>query len=447
MTIMEQRLERAYRVLSGDDSDERACEAIPESACTDVPRNYVANVANGACTKLAEQIAGPNLVLPWLLGAVGTPAGLIGLLMPIKQVGALLPQLFVAGRIRAVARRKWVWAGAGGVQAVAMLLIALAVLVLPPVAAGVTVVAVFAAFSVASGTASVAFQDVTAKTVPKGRRGRLLSNRAFIGGVLTMVAGWAMQQWLGDGSAVAPYVIPVVVAAGLWAVAAVLFAVITEHPGATEGGRRLIDELGAGLGLVRRIRGYRRFLGVRALLLSVELAMPFYALHAQALFDDGLMVLGGFVITVGLGNVLSSPVWGRFSDRSSRTVLIASGVLAAAIAALALLVGLLPEALRSAWLYALVFVLLGIAEQGVRLGRKTYLVDAAPADERALYVAFSNTSVGLLALAGGALGVLAQWLGVAAVVALLGVLGAGGALMARIMPEAEHMLGGGQEGR
>lgn len=442
MSILSERLERAYYVLSGDDSDERACAAIPDSACTALPRNYLLNVGNGACTKLAEQIAGPNLVLPWLLGALGAPASIIGLLMPVKQFAALLPQLFVAGRIRGVARRKWVWTAAGLIQAVALLVIAAAALVLPPLAAGVAVLAVFALFSVASGTGSVAFQDVAAKTVPKGRRGRMLSNRAMIGGVLTMIAGLVIQRWVGAGSAVVTYTLPVVVAAGLWAAAAVLFAAIREHPGATDGGRRLADEIGAGMRLFARESGYRRFLGVRALLLSVELAMPFYALYAQSLFDNGAAVLGLFLLAVGLGNVLSSPVWGRFSDRSSRTVLIASGCLAAAIAVVALAIGALPHAWRSPWLYAVVFVLLGIAEQGVRLGRKTYLVDAAPADDRPLYVAFANTGVGVLALAGGVVGAAVQFHGAGAAIMILGVLSVLGALVGLMMPEAERMLAG-----
>jgi hypothetical protein len=48
--------------------------------------------------------------------------------------------------------------------------------------AGVAVVAALAAFSAASGVGSVAFKDVLAKTIPKGRRGRLLGFRATVGG-------------------------------------------------------------------------------------------------------------------------------------------------------------------------------------------------------------------------------------------------------------------------
>ncbi len=436
----EASLERVYRVLSGDDSDERACEAIPDSACTDVPRNYVCNVGNGAASKLAEQIGGPNLVLPWLLSTIGAPAFIIGFLMPIKQAGSLAPQLLVSGQIRRLARRKWVWVGSGVIQALMLVLIALVALTLDPLLAGLLVLLLFAVFSVFSGVASVAFQDVTGKTIPKGRRGRMLSNRAAIGGLLTLVAGLILHYGVGDSANEFTYAGMVVMAAGLWIIAAWLFAIIQEERGATQGGRNPVEELAQGLKVTRSLLGYRRYLYTRALLLSVELAMPFYALHGREVFGGEVAALGVFIVTVGLASVISSPVWGYFSDRSSRTVLSLSGVLAAAAGLVALLIAALPDTLQSAYAYTLVFMLLGIAEAGVRLGRKTYLVDAAPKDERPLYVAFSNTSIGVLALGAGAFGLVAQVFGVNVLVLLLVLLAMAGAVAAWRMPEAEDMI-------
>ncbi|MCC5857442.1 MAG: MFS transporter [Ectothiorhodospiraceae bacterium] len=435
----ESRLDRVYRILSGDDSDERACEAIPDSACTDVPRNYVCNVGNGAASKLAEQIGGPNLVLPWLLSAIGTPAAVIGFLMPIRQAGSLAPQLLISGQIRRLALRKWVWVGSAAIQALMLALIGAAALFLEPLMAGVLVLLLFAVFSIFSGIASVAFQDVTGKTIPKGRRGRMLSNRAAIGGLLTLTAGLVLHYGIGDSADEYTYAGMVLIAAGLWLVAAWLFAAIQEVPGATGGGRNPVQELAQGMRVTRRYPGYRRYLYARGLLLSVELAMPFYALHGREVFGGEVAALGVFIVTVGLASVISSPVWGYFSDRSSRTVLGLSGVLAAAAGLVALVIAILPETLQSAYAYTLVFMLLGIAEAGVRLGRKTYLVDAAPADERPLYVAFSNTSIGLLALGAGAFGLVAQLLGVNVLVGLLIVLALLGAWAAWWMPEAERM--------
>lgn len=44
----------------------------------------------------------------------GGPGDFLALIVPLREVGALLPQLFIAGFLRRLALRKWVWvAGAG----------------------------------------------------------------------------------------------------------------------------------------------------------------------------------------------------------------------------------------------------------------------------------------------------------------------------------------------
>ena len=72
---------------------------------------------------------------------------------------------------------------------------------------------------------------------------------------------------------------------------------------------------------------------------------------------------------------------------------------------------------------ALLFVLM-IAHQGVRLGRSVHVVDMADRDSRATYTALSNSVVGLILLAGGIFGVIAQWLGIGAVLAIFTLMAA-----------------------
>lgn len=433
-------LDRAYEFLSGDDSADRSCTAIPDSACTALPRNYLLNVANGACTKLAEQLASPGLVLPWVIGALGAPAFLIGLLQPVKQAASLLPQLAAAGAIRRLARRKWAWVAAGVTQAVCLLLMIPAALLLPPTAAGIAIVALLALFSAASGVGSVAFQDVTGKTVPKGRRGRMLANRAAIGGALTLAAGIGLRWGLeGEAESLFPYLMLIGAAAILWALGALCFAAITEEEGAREGGKTPLDSFREGLHLMRDKPGFRKFLLARNLLLSVELAMPAYALHARNTVGEGLDGLGLFVIAVGIAAILSSPFWGLFADRSSRLVMALSGLVAALAAFLALALPRLDDTYQTPAAYALVFVLIGIAEAGVRLGRKTYLVDGAPPDQKGLYAAFSNTATGVLTVVAGAIGASVLAIGVEKAILLLGALGILSALVCARLPEADRM--------
>ncbi|MFC4351238.1 MFS transporter [Fodinicurvata halophila] len=433
-------LERLYAVLAGDDSQDRACDAIPERACTSVPANFFLNLLNGVCTKLAEQLVSPGLTLPWLLTAIGVPASMVGFLSPIKQVGALLPQLFVAARIRQLARRKWVWLGAGVFQSFCLLLMIPAVLLLSDWAAGLTVLGLLTLFSIASGAGSVSFQDVMGKTIPKGRRGRLLANRAAFGGVLTLAAGLGLRFFLNEEGNAGHYILLLGTAALLWMVAACLFAAIREVPGEQQGGRNAIEEAGKGMTLVRQVNGYRKYLSARAALTSVEVAMPLFVLHAYQRVSEGMSALAVFIVSVGLASILSSPFWGKLSDQTARRVMIQAGGMGVIAGFLALILGWLGPEQLSVYSYAPVFFLLGIAEAGARLGRKTYLVDAAPTEERPLYVAFANSAIGLVALVLGGLGILADLLTPASALVAFIVLAFLGLLLSYVMPEADRMV-------
>lgn len=64
--------DRANRLLTDEAGVEgRACEAIPDEACVEAPRNFLRNAGNGAAPKLAEQLASPGLVLRLLLAHRG----------------------------------------------------------------------------------------------------------------------------------------------------------------------------------------------------------------------------------------------------------------------------------------------------------------------------------------------------------------------------------------
>ncbi len=439
--LMQLTKRRFYAILAGEDALDRACDGIPDSGCHELPYNFSFNVVNGAATKLAEQVAGPNLILVWLLQLLGSPVWMFGFLVPIKQAGSLLPQLVASGQIRRLAVRKWVWVSAAVIQAVALLLMIPVSLTFSPLGAGLIILTLFTLFSVASGTASIAFQDVLAKTIIKGHRGRLLASRALIGGLLTMAAGAILPILKNESRSDLMTVFAlIVVGAGLWLIGAACFAVIRERAGETQGGRNPIHEMVIGIDYFKRYAGFRRFLLARALLLSVELATPFYFLHASHSMDVNGGFIGQLVLAIGVAQVLSSPFWGKLADRTSKTVMTYSAVLSVAAALLILWVaGVCPASWQQSGFF-ISFVLVGLAESGVRLGRKTYLVDAITNDDRATCVAFTNSSVGLLALLAGGAGIIAQWFGSDVLIAGLVAVGVLAIFSCRWMPEADQMM-------
>jgi len=107
------------------DEDARLCRDIPESQCRDQPVNFVIQIISQALSKTGDALADSKVVLPWLLGSVGAPVFFIGLLVPIRESLALLPQILVGGFIRRFAIRKGWWAASSLIEGSCVMLMAL----------------------------------------------------------------------------------------------------------------------------------------------------------------------------------------------------------------------------------------------------------------------------------------------------------------------------------
>lgn len=70
------------------------------------PGNFLRHAASLSMSKIADGMIDPKLVLFWLLDHLGASAFFVGLLVPIREAGALRPQLFTAPRVQAMGRRK-----------------------------------------------------------------------------------------------------------------------------------------------------------------------------------------------------------------------------------------------------------------------------------------------------------------------------------------------------
>ncbi len=428
-------LDTLYDALMAEE-DARSCADIPGSACTSVPGNFFRQVAATTLTGLGDALTNPKTTLAWLMGMVGAPVGLIAWLVPVRESGSLLPQLFIAAQIRHLSLRKGVWVFGSLAQAAALIAMGLAAWLADGALAGALIIACLVAFSLARGLCSVAGKDVIGKTVPKRRRGRLNGLAGSLSGGLVLAFGIACMVWPPRDDDTLFYAGLLVASALLWLAAAWVFRGIDEVPGATEGGR---NGIAAALGRLRLLRDdvpFRRFVIARALLLCTALSAPFYVLLAQAL-HSGLSMLGAFLVANGLAGSLSSMVWGRLADRSSRRVMIGAAVLGSLLGPLVLVIDhmkVLPENLQP-WLFPVAFFVLGVAHAGVRIGRKTYVLDLGGGQRRTDYVAISNSVIGLVLLATGLFGLLGSMIGAAGMLLLLSLVGLAGAMFALRLPE------------
>ena len=167
------------------------------------------------------------------------------------------------------------------------------------------------------------------------------------------------------------------------------------------------------------------------------LSAPFYVALGQERLDSPAFLLGLFVVADGLASLVSAPVWGRFADRSSKWVMVAAASLTSATGIVIVTTDLVAGSLVStAWFLPLAYFVLSVAHSGVRVGRKTYVVDLASGNRRTDYVAVSNTVIGVLLLSAGAIGALASVFSLTVVIAVLSLMGLAGALTGAALPEA-----------
>lgn len=400
-------LDMARRALEIEDIG-RACKDIPESACHEEPQNLRTHVAALALTKSADGLVDPKLVLTWLLVSLGVPGFLLGFLVPIREAGALLPQLFTAGAIRRMPLRKYAWAIGSLLQGLSALGIAVAALSLEGAQAGWVILACLAALAISRSVCSVAYKDVLGKTISKSRRGSAtglagsLSAGLVIVFALLLSAGWIERYTL--------VLAGLMLAGAFWILAALLFSRLREHEGATGGGANSITLALSHLSLLKSDRQLQVFIVARALLTATALAPPFMV--AASSDADGSVFQGlGYLVLASSGAALaSSYVWGQLADRSSRKVLVFAGLTSGV--SLALTAWLASQAALSGdFVLPILLFLLMIAYQGVRLGRSTHLVDMGAEDTRAAYTALSNTVIGLVLLAGSVFSAIAAMAG------------------------------------
>ncbi|MEO1329055.1 MAG: MFS transporter [Pseudomonadota bacterium] len=376
-------------------------------------RNGFLHLGALSLTKIADGLVNPKLVLAWLLSSLGAPAAAIGALTPVREAGALLPQLAIARQLHRSPARKWVWAIGAALQGFAALGMAVVAATMEGPAAGWAIVGLLALLAIARAACSVTYKDALARTVEKTRRGA----------VTGAAASAASLSVLGFGILLAAGVLPLTTAtiagalalAGLlWLAGALLFVRLAEPSSEDEPASDTSSLLGAW----KESRQLRLLIYGRALLSATALAPPFLIVMSSMSGGASLGSLGPLILASAGASILSAYVWGRLSDRSSRLTLLVAGALAAATLAGAAAFGWATGGLGGATGAAAILFVAQIAYEGVRAGRKLHLTDMTTDENRARFTAVSNTMVGVALLAGGGFGFLADVAGPAVVLAV-----------------------------
>lgn len=422
-----------------NEEDARACKAIDERACRVVPGNYFLTLISYFFNTLADSIANAKVIIPWIMQTLNAPIFLISFLVPIRESGAMLPQLFIGAYIRQKPIRKWVWVFGAVLQALSMCGIALVAYTLEGMVAGYAIIALLLLFSLARGLSSVAAKDVLGKTIPKKRRGKLTGISSSFAGLVVIVLG-AYLLLVGE-KPFSPenFAVLLCLAGFCWILAAFFYGNITEYPGETEGGGNAAAIAIKKISLLKTDKMFRLFVISRALFLSSVLSAPFFIILAQEYTNSNTYLLGFFILANGLSALLSAPFWGNFADLSSRKVMIVGAMITSVLGVVLFCIDLTaPHWFANIWFMPVLYFFLSIGYHGIRVGRKTYVVDMAEGNKRTDYVSVSNTLIGFILLLTGFVGSLNAIMSISSIILTLSIVGFIGVYLTYKLPEVQE---------
>ena len=343
-------------------------------------------IAGLSLNKLADLLISAKTTLTALLVSVGAPVWMIGWLVPIRESGALLPQVLISIYLRKHAQRHIVWRIGMITQVFSVVGMLLSVILFSGFIAGILVLASLVLLSLGRSACSLTVKDMEADVAKKGERGNLIGVASTVSGVVTLVI--AIPLVIYDGTLTSNILLVVLCASML----AFILTLICVWPIKT---RVEVEDSPENTFSINFDTTIYKFIFVRGLFVHSALVAPYFMIERNGDVKELLPIYIGAEATAAL---LSSIIWGKIADKSAKLTLRLSGLLA-----LGACVGLLFWQTSSIVTSALLFFVLSVAHAGVRTGRKTYSLDVKEGHDRTELVGFSNTAIGIILLAFGAL--------------------------------------------
>jgi MFS family permease len=262
------------------------------------------------------------------------------------------------------------------------------------------------AFTGTDAFAGVAWLDLIGRVYPPDRRGRHIAVWQVLTALCGLGAGALVGLILSERGPAYPYNYALIFAAGgialLFSLAGLL-RVRETTPLAHEQTTALPwrDLIPHVIALWRRDPLLRRVALARVAFSLSAMAHPFFVLYATEVLALPPQTIGLFIAVQTVGALLTSVLMGRLADRHGPQLALQVGVLivlSAPILALILVFVSLPAGHPLAYVYAWIYVCIGVAGNLIMMGFMNYVLEIAPPDRRPFYFGTANfvNSVGML---------------------------------------------------
>jgi len=364
--------------------------------------NFWVNVLDLTFYNLAMSFIYGATVLSLYASYLTDSAILIGLIPAVQGVMFLLPQLLMAQRTQALARKKPLVVRISVLERLPYLVVGLAILLWPgaprPLAYLVLILSLVTATG-AGGLAGPAWKTMLAKVVPVQRRGRLFGVSSALGGLLGLAGAAASRHVLASYAYPTSFAICFLLCF-LFQLCSYTALCLNREPArepeaAAASPRAYWRQLP---GILRRNANFRRYLFGYALLTLGAMGTALYIVYARRTLQITDAFAANLTMAALLGQIISTPLVGRLADLRGNKWLMELGALLGAGAVLLILLARSPLALYPA------FVLVNAAAATIHLASMGITMEFCTEDELPTFTALAGTLSGIPVLVAPLLG-------------------------------------------
>ena len=360
----------------------------------DDAKNNLKNVAHAFFLSLAITIAEPSTILPLMVHHFSQSNFLVGLYASLLRGGAIVIQLYASFHAQSYKRVIPYLRKVFFFRFLSWFSIGVAIYLFgenyPTLTVALIGVGLFF-FSFTAGFGAIYFKELQAKLFSKEYRGKTMANRSIAGSIASIISGGVTGYVLSSYEAPLNYAYLFLVSSIIMAIGFIIFSTINEPPKEKISKKeKSFKEFIKNATLILK-RDKRLKLQTLAIFLSFGylIAMPFVILKANSSFTLTGWMLGGFISVQMVGSIIGSFfLWRKISNYELMLQL------ALAIMIVAFLIAIFTNSLYG---YFIIFLLFGVAIDGLSISAMNLVIEIAPEDKRPIYTALQTnlSSIGL----------------------------------------------------
>jgi MFS family permease len=358
-----------------------------------VRRNWLSEILSNLLLRMGWILKNETVVVAGFIHQLTDNPLVLSLQPFISRIGPNLPQLFVAGRVGALRRKKPFLIAAMLFYTLCWGSLAVLIFWAPGLPAGMLLViffAIYALFRLAQGLTALTRKTLEGKLIPAELRGRIIAFGAPVFGLASLLAAPWLSRVIGETWLPFPlnYGLLFAVGSGLFlcAVGTTFLLREPEHPEELRG-PRIGEVLRAAVELLVTDRNYLRLVVGTNLVSFTFFLNPHYRAFGADVLEVPEWLFGYCLPAQYVAQALGFLLIGYGADvRGNRWALCLTASLAPLVPLTA--VTLWRLGLPSA--YFLLYALIGMMPMVMRL-TPNYILEIAPAEKHALYLAANNT--------------------------------------------------------